>query len=270
MKNKETNQLKDIQNQEGDYGFAINKVGVDDLTYPLKIKARSGEVISTVGKFALAVDLERNLKGINMSRLPILLAELRADNWIIERMKPDLKEVLKSMQQRMEAKDAYLDVEFDYFIDKEAPVSDFRGLVPYKCRVETSLQEVEYDHILQVEVPVTTLCPCSKEVSDYSAHNQRGYVQVAVRYEGSIWIEELIELVEEVASCEVYSILKREDEKYITEKAYRNPRFVEDIVRLVAQNLAEKKGVTWFRVSSKHQESIHPHDAYATLEKWKR
>ncbi|MCK8818168.1 GTP cyclohydrolase FolE2 [Natroniella sulfidigena] len=270
MKNEEVNQLKDIQNQEGDYGFAINKVGVDDLTYPVKIKAQSGEVISTVGKFALAVDLERNLKGINMSRLPILLAELRAENWIIERLKPDLKEVLKAMQQRMEAKNAYLDLEFDYFIDKEAPVSDFAGLVPYKCGLETSLQEDDYDLVLQVEIPVTTLCPCSKEISAYSAHNQRGYVQVAVRYKDSIWIEELIELVEEVASCEVYSILKREDEKYITEKAYRNPRFVEDIVRLVAEKLDQKEEVTWFRVSSKHQESIHPHDAYAVLEKWKK
>jgi GTP cyclohydrolase I len=167
-------------------------------------------------------------------------------------------------------------MEFDYFIKKKAPVSGFEGTMPYKCRFEASLNNIlengtsDYDFILTVEVPVTTLCPCSKEISKASAHNQRGYVNVSLRYSEIVWIEDVIEMVEAVSSCELYPILKRVDEKYVTEKAYENPRFVEDMVRMAAERLYEDERVNWFRVSSRHQESIHPHDAYASFEKWKK
>jgi len=261
--------MKDVQNIKGDYKFAINKVGVNNLTHPIRIKAKSGEVVATVGNFSLAVNLSKSLKGINMSRLPQLLSELNKDRFIIGNFKEDILMILKEIKSRMESDTAYFEVEFDYFIEKQAPVSEYSGITPYKCRIEASLDSDHYDLILTVEVPITTLCPCSKEISNYSAHNQRGYVKTSIRYNDAIYLEDIIELVEEVGSCEIYPILKRVDEKYVTEKAYENPRFVEDVVRLVAERLSIESKVTWFKVSSMHQESIHPHDAYAMLERWK-
>ncbi|SNY27740.1 GTP cyclohydrolase I [Orenia metallireducens] len=261
--------MKDVQNTKGNYKFAINKVGVNNLIHPIRIKAKSGEVVATVGDFSLAVNLSKSLKGINMSRLPQLLSELNRDRFTIEDFKEDILKVLEEIKSRMESDNAYFEVEFDYFIEKQAPVSEYSGIAPYKCRIEGSLADGEYDLILTVEVPITTLCPCSKEISNYSAHNQRGYVKTSIRYNDLIYLEDIIKLVEEVGSCEIYPILKRVDEKYVTEKAYENPRFVEDVVRLVAEELEINPKVTWFRVSSRHQESIHPHDAYAMLESWK-
>lgn len=263
--------MKDVQNTRGDYKFNINRVGVNNLVHPVTIKKRDGQLISTVGKFSIGVSLDRELKGINMSRLPILLSELSEDKWVSE----DLENILELMRDRLESRDAYLDVEFDYFLKRKAPVSDFEGYLPYKCKIETSLNrkndnqgnnEDEFDFILTVEVPVTTLCPCSKEISEFSAHNQRGYVSVSVRYNGFVWIEEIVEMVNSAGSCEVYPILKRVDEKFVTEKAYENPRFAEDIVRMVAEKLYEDERVTWFKVNTRHQESIHAHDAFATIE----
>lgn len=263
--------MKDVQNTKGDYKFHVNKVGVNNLVHPVTIKTRDGKLISTVGKFSMGVSLDRRLKGINMSRLPILLSELSEDKWVFE----DLEKILNQMRDRLESKDAYLDVEFDYFLKKQAPVSNFEGILPYRCKIETGLvmltkengdPEDHFDFILSVEVPVTTLCPCSKEISNYSAHNQRGYVCVSIRYDEFVWIEEVVEMVESIGSCEVYPILKRTDEKYVTEKAYENPRFAEDIVRLVAEKLYDDSRITWFKVNTKHQESIHAHDAFATIE----
>ncbi|OCL28088.1 GTP cyclohydrolase [Orenia metallireducens] len=261
--------MKDVQNIKGNYKFAINRVGVNNLTHPIRIKAKSGAVVTTVGDFSLAVNLSKSLKGINMSRLLQLLSELNRGRFTIGDFKEDILKVLEEIKTRMESDNAYFEVDFDYFIEKKAPVSEYSGIAPYKCRIEGSLKDSQYDLILTVEVPITTLCPCSKEISNYSAHNQRGYVKTSIRYKDLIYLEDIIKLVEEVGSCEIYPILKRVDEKYVTEKAYENPRFVEDIVRLVAEKLEAESKVTWFRVSSRHQESIHSHDAYAMLENWK-
>ncbi|GAB6098818.1 GTP cyclohydrolase FolE2 [Halanaerocella petrolearia] len=258
--------MKDVQNIKGDYTFSIDEVGVENIKYPLRIETKSGELISTVGEISLAVNLTSDLKGINMSRLPEILAELEVDNWVLTDFKNDLQQVLEKMQSRMETKNAYLELVFDYFLTKAAPVSQKEALVSYQCKVEASLEGKQDDSILTVEVPITSLCPCSKEISDYSAHNQRGYVQVSVRYDDQLWLEELIEKIESVASSEVYSILKRVDEKEVTERAYENPRFVEDIVRLVAEELSADNRINWFKVRSSHEESIHPHNAYAVLE----
>ena len=258
--------MKDVQNMKGDYKFGINEVGVDNIKYPLRIKSKSGAVISTVGNYSLGVNLEKELKGIHMSRLPQLLAELHAEDWILDDFKADTRDILEQMQERMQTDNACLELKFDYFLTKEAPISKQEGLMNYPCQIKASLKEDNYDFFLSVEVPVTSLCPCSKEISEYSAHNQRGYTEVNVNYDELLRVEELIYIVESVASCEVYSVLKRVDEKEVTEKAYENPRFVEDMVRLVAEKLSAEEKIDWFRVSSRHQESIHPHDAYAVLE----
>jgi GTP cyclohydrolase IB len=259
----------DIQNTKGDYKYKINKVGISNVLYPITIKNKNGMSVSTVGNLSMSASLEKDLKGANMSRLPILLSEFGENTWELNNIKEDVKTLLLAMVKKMESKDAYVEMEFDFFLKKKAPVSDFQGIMPYKCKLNGSLHlepAMEYDFILVVEVPVTTLCPCSKAISEYSAHNQRGYVQVSLRYSDLMYIEDIIELVESSASCEIYPILKRIDEKYVTEKAYENPRFVEDMVRMVAEKLYEDNRVSWFAISSRHQESIHAHDAFASIE----
>lgn len=260
--------MEDIQNKKGDFDFKIDKVGVENIQHPFYIKKKDGNVIETIGNFSMSVSLEKYLKGINMSRLPIILSELYRDEWKVENYKEDTEFVLKKICEKLESKDSYFDIKFKYFLAKSAPVSKFEGLMPYECKIESALnkEKDKFDMILTVEVPITTLCPCSKAISEYSAHNQRGYVVVSVRYNEEIHIEDIISMIEEVGSCELYPILKRIDEKYVTEKAYENPRFVEDIVRLAAKKLYDNNNITWFKISSHHQESIHPHDAYAVIE----
>ncbi|MBI5469242.1 MAG: GTP cyclohydrolase I FolE2, partial [Deltaproteobacteria bacterium] len=161
---------------------------------------------------------------------------------------------------------AHLEFEFPYFIEKAAPVSKSKGLMEYRCRYLGKLSDTR-DFVLEVMVPVSTLCPCSKEISDRGAHNQRGMVRVAIRFDGFLWIEDIIKKVEGSASSPVYSLLKRVDEKYVTERSYDNPMFVEDVVREVAVNLGRIKAIRWFRIEAENWESIHNHSAYAFLER---
>ena len=260
--------MEDIQNKKGDYDFKIDKVGVENIQHPFYIKKKDGEVMATIGTFSMGVSLEKYLKGINMSRLPIIISELYTDKWHMVNYKKDTEFILNKICNRLESQDSYLNINFKYFLTKNAPVSKIQGLMPYECKLEASLNKEKYnfDMVLTLEIPITTLCPCSKAISEYSAHNQRGYVVVSIRYKDEIYIEDIISMVEEAGSCELYPILKRIDEKYVTEKAYENPRFVEDIVRLVAKKLYDDSRITWFKISSHHQESIHPHDAYAVIE----
>ncbi|WP_027339207.1 GTP cyclohydrolase FolE2 [Halonatronum saccharophilum] len=260
--------MKDVQNRRGDYLFDIDKVGVKNLVQPLRLKSKEGKLISTVGNFSLGVDLAKDIKGINMSRLPQLLANLEEEGFVFEDIKRDTLKVLKDIKEKVGANNSYLEVEFNYFLSKKAPVSDYKGIMPYRCEIKSALKE-EYEFDLSIEVPVTTLCPCSKEISSYSAHNQRGYVKVSLNFNEKLWIEDIIKLVEFQGSCEIYPVLKRVDEKYVTEKAYDNPRFVEDMVRYVGESLLSDKRIESFSVESRHQESIHSHDAYALLEKKK-
>jgi GTP cyclohydrolase I len=260
--------MEDIQNKKGDFDFKIDKVGVENIQHPFYIKKKDGNVIETIATYSMAVSLEKYFKGINMSRLPIILSELYTDKWYMKDYKNDTKFILNRICNKLESQDSCLNINFKYFLPKNAPVSQIQGLMPYECNIEGTLNKEKnnFDMILTVEIPITTLCPCSKAISEYSAHNQRGYVVVSIRYNDEIYIEDLISMVEENGSCELYPILKRVDEKYVTEKAYENPRFVEDIVRLVAKKLYEDDKITWFKISSHHQESIHPHDAYAVIE----
>ncbi|MDP4144643.1 MAG: GTP cyclohydrolase FolE2 [Bacillota bacterium] len=275
--------MEDIQNTKGDYGFKINKVGVENILHPMILENNQGSIINTIGNFSMAVSLEKGLRGINMSRLPIVLADLHNSGWKISDIRADIKYFLDNIRASMECEDGFLDIEFQYFVNKKAPVSNYAGIMPYKCKIQASLckdkegsiarssydNEDIFDLILTVEIPITTLCPCSKAISEFSAHNQRGYVEVSIKYGDTIYIEEIINTIESLASCEVYPILKRTDEKYVTEKAYENPRFVEDIVRLSAEKLFDDPRIHWLKISSIHQESIHPHNAFAVIELYK-
>jgi len=176
--------------------------------------------------------------------------------------------MLESIKDRLEADRAYIKLKFPYFMEKKAPVSGIPSMLSYDCVFIASLCE-DYELNIGVEVPITTVCPCSKEISKYGAHNQRSIVTVLLGYNDFIWLEEIIEYVESVASSEVYSLLKREDEKFVTEQGYEKPQFVEDIVRDLAILLKKDQRVTGFQISSENYESIHNHNAYAYLE-WQK
>lgn len=215
--------------------------------------------VATIGMF---VDLPQEFKGTHMSRF---VEVLNAHGQMIH--VENIPDILSAMQARLKADNAHLEMEFPYFISKPAPVSRKEGVMDYTARFEANAIGKEIDLVLTVIVPVTTLCPCSKAISKYGAHNQRGNVTVQIRSSETIWIEELIELVEKSASSELYSLLKREDEKHVTERAYENPVFVEDLVRNVVTHLNAHPHVTWYKVEAENFESIHNHNAYACIEK---
>jgi len=253
--------LVDIQNLPDDRNVRIKKVGVKDIRYPITVRDKKNGIQHTVASVNMFVDLPHNFKGTHMSRFVEILNAYRGDIAI-----RNFSKILSDMKQKLRAKSAHLEIEFPYFIEKEAPVTHSRGLMEYICRFCGSSNEVE-DFYVGIVVPVTTLCPCSREISDRGAHNQRSIVTVNVRFKKFFWIEDIIELVEQSSSCDVYSILKRPDEKYVTEKAYDNPMFVEDIVREIAMKLSKDDNITWFTVEAENFESIHNHSAYAFVEK---
>ncbi len=253
--------LRDIQAEPDFRRIGIDKVGVKEISYPIVVLDRANEHQHTIASINMYVDLPHHFKGTHMSRFVEILNEHRGE--ITVGRFPD---ILKKMKRRFGATTAHLDLRFPYFIEKAAPVSGLKGLMGYGCRYTGTLG-AELDIVIEVEVPVSTLCPCSKEISERGAHNQRGEVRVAVRFDGFVWIEDIIKTVEDSASSPVYSLLKRIDEKYVTERAYDNPMFVEDVVREVALNIGAIKEVTWLRVEAENWESIHNHSAYAFLER---
>ncbi|MBI5682881.1 MAG: GTP cyclohydrolase I FolE2 [Deltaproteobacteria bacterium] len=253
--------LKDIQNQPDYRNIDIDKVGVKEIHYPIVVLDKKNKFQHTIASVNMYVDLPHHFKGTHMSRFIEILNEYHGEITV-----KNFPVILKNMKKRFDARTAHLEVEFPYFIEKKAPVSRAKGIMEYRCRFSGSLGEKK-DFILEVIVPVTTLCPCSKEISKRGAHNQRGMVKVRVRFKNFVWIEDIIDIVEKSASSPVYSILKRYDEKYVTEHAYNNPKFVEDVVRDVAAKLNELNEVTYFTVEAENWESIHNHNAYACLEK---
>ncbi|SFM59220.1 GTP cyclohydrolase I [Thermodesulforhabdus norvegica] len=256
----------DVQSRRDHRNIAIDKVGVKNIRYPLTVLDKSRGFQHTVGTINMYVNLPRRFKGTHMSRFIEILNEFYG-NFDIR----NLPRILETMQKRLDAESAHIEISFPYFIEKLAPVTKSTGIMEYGCRVIGALDcNLGYDLIVEVIVPITTVCPCSKEISNYGAHNQRGIVRLAVRYEKFIWIEDLIELVEDCASCDVYSVLKRPDEKYVTERAYDNAKFVEDVVRDVALRLKADPNITWFAVDVENFESIHNHSAYAFIERWKK
>jgi GTP cyclohydrolase I len=257
--------MKDVQSQPDHRNIAIDKVGVKNIRHPVTVLDRANGAQQTVANINMYVDLPHLYKGTHMSRFIEVLSDY-SNNINIR----NLPEILEEMKKRLSAECAHIEVEFPYFIKKAAPVSDAQGLMEYNVAFRGSVNGNGLDLVVEMGVPVTTLCPCSREISAHGAHNQRGLVKLSVRFKRFIWIEDLIQLVEESASSEVFSLLKREDEKYVTEQAYEHPMFVEDVVREVARKLEDDPNIIWFSVDSENFESIHNHSAYAFIERDKR
>jgi GTP cyclohydrolase IB len=255
--------MEDIQNHKDHRNIDIDQVGVKDISYPITVLDKNSGKQQTVAKINMYVNLPHLYKGTHMSRFVEVLNE-HSKRISLQ----NFSEILQEVKTRLNAESAHMEITFPYFINKMAPVTGSEGLMEYKCSFRGNLDK-RLDIVTTINVPISTLCPCSKEISEFGAHNQRGVVTLKVRFKKFIWIEDLIKLVEETASSEVYSVLKREDEKFVTEKAYQNPKFVEDIVRDIALKLNNDPNITWFAVESENFESIHNHNAYAYIEKHK-
>jgi len=253
--------MNDIQNQRDHRRIEINKVGVKNIRYPITVLDKAKGFQHTVASVNMYVGLPHRFKGTHMSRFVEVLNKYKGDIAI-----KTFSKILTEVKQKLRAKTAHLEVEFPYFIEKEAPVTRSKSLMEYICRFCGSSNEEE-DFYVGIVVPINTVCPCSKEISQFGAHNQRSLVTVNLRFKKFIWIEDIIQLVEECASCDLYSILKRPDEKFVTEKAYEHPMFVEDVVREIAKRLKKDGNITWFTVESENFESIHNHSAYAYVER---
>ncbi len=251
--------MTDIQNQPDHRKIPIDRVGVKNVSYPITILDRANQIQHTIGSIDMYVNLPHRFRGTHMSRFIEILNEHHREIHI-----DTVGAILQKMKEKLDAEEAHMQVLFPYFIEKTAPVSGAQSLMEYGCSYVGTLTGHE-DFILGVDVPVTTLCPCSKELSDRGAHNQRSMVKCRIRYNGFVWIEELIELAEDSASSPLYALLKRQDEKAVTEQAYDNPMFVEDVVREMAQKLNSDYRITWYSVESENFESIHNHSAYASI-----
>jgi GTP cyclohydrolase IB len=250
--------LKDIQAERDHRNIPINQVGVKDISYPVMVLDKEGGEQHTVARVNMYVDLPHNFRGTHMSRFIEILNRYR--NGISTKK---IREILREMRESLNAENAFFEIEFPYFITKEAPVSGERAKMEYLCRLVG--QSTADHYLLEVKIPVLSLCPCSKEISEYGAHNQRSIITIQIEAHEKIWIEDIVAIAEASASSEIYSILKREDEKYVTERAFENPMFVEDMVRSAAEKLMEREGVLWFSVESENMESIHNHSAYARI-----
>ncbi len=253
--------MKDVQNTLDTRNVDIQKVGINNLELPLIIQRKNNtdQVVSATAR--VTVSLPRNYKGTHMSRFVEVLNEWRTKNLL----GVDVKGCLEKIIKKLHAQSGELKFKFKYFINKKAPVTKLSAPMCYECSFNGQMDGDDYKFILGVKVPVTTLCPCSKEISDYGAHNQRALISVKISYPETkhVWIEDLIELVESCASCPLYSILKRQDEKYVTEHAWENPRFVEDVLREVVLKLRKHPAITSFEVECEAFESIHNHSAWA-------
>lgn len=254
----------DIQNEKDTREVPLEKVGVKGLTYPVQVLDKAHRTQRTTATVDLFVNLPHRFKGTHMSRF-IEIFHRHHRNLTMRHF----LEMLEEIREKLSAQRAYGVMTFPFFIEKKAPVSGEAGMMSYLCTYEGSAGESSRSFFISVEVPVTTVCPCSKAISERGAHNQRGTVRVKVLYSSFFWIEDLIAEIERCASCGLYSVLKRRDEKYVTEQAYDNPRFVEDVVREVCVALRSfpvEGGFSWFSVEAENCESIHNHNAYAYTE----
>jgi GTP cyclohydrolase IB len=253
--------IPDVQSSADSRRLAINRVGIKDIRHPVLVKDRSTGVQHTIARFNMYVHLPQHFKGTHMSRFVHIL-----NNHEREISIDSFQDMLVEMVELLEAKAGVIEMTFPYFINKAAPVSGVQSLMDYEVTFIGEIREGRIDMQIKVLVPVTSLCPCSKKISDYGAHNQRSHVTVAVLTREFVWLEELIDVVEDTASCELYGLLKRPDEKYVTEKAYDNPKFVEDMVRDIAVKLNADERIRKYKIESENFESIHNHSAYAMIE----
>ena len=254
--------MEDVQNSQDTRQIPINKVGIKDIRHPVRVADRTGGEQHTIANFNMYVNLPHNFKGTHMSRFVEIL-----NNHEREISVKSFKEMMVEMTERLEADSGHVEMSFPYFVNKTAPVSNVQSLMDYDVTFIGDFVDSDNKFTLKVLVPVTSLCPCSKKISDYGAHNQRSHVTVTAKIHDFVWIEEIIDLVEEEASCELYGLLKRPDEKNITERAYDNPKFVEDMVRDVAARLNADDRIISYIAESENFESIHNHSAYALIEK---
>lgn len=251
----------DVQSQPDHRNIAIDKVGIKNLRYPITVLDRSSGRQHTVANINMYVNLPHEYKGTHMSRFVEMLHLFRPEISLKR-----FSAILDQMKEHLDAASAHIEVTFPYFIEKKAPISASPGMMDYTCSIiGSSYEDGRVDLVSKVVVPISSVCPCSKEISEVGAHNQRGEVRLSTRFNKFIWMEDMIELVEECASCDVYSVLKRVDEKCVTERGFTNPKFVEDIVRDIAQKLIADDNITWFSVSAENFESIHNHSAYAFI-----
>ncbi|HEX4267842.1 MAG TPA: GTP cyclohydrolase FolE2 [Steroidobacteraceae bacterium] len=254
-------EVEDVQGRTDTRQLPINRVGIKDIRHPVRVKDRSSGEQHTIATFNMYVGLPHNFKGTHMSRFVEILHSER------EISVESFSAMLASMTKRLEADSGHIEMSFPFFVMKRAPVSGVESLMDYHASL---IGERHGDHTetwVKVVAPVTSLCPCSKRISEYGAHNQRSHVTISARLRHHMWIEELIEIAESEASCELYGILKRPDEKFVTERAYDNPKFVEDMVRDVATRLNADDRIAAYVVESENFESIHNHSAYALIER---
>jgi GTP cyclohydrolase I len=254
--------IADVQNSADTRRIAIDKVGIKDIRHPIRVKDRTEGEQHTIACFNMYVNLPHNFKGTHMSRFVEIL-NLHEREISVE----SFRLMLSEMTERLEAEAGHIEMSFPYFINKTAPVSGVQSLLDYQVSFIGEIRASTPRMKIKVVVPVTSLCPCSKKISERGAHNQRSHVTVTAATRDFIWIEELIDLVEEQASCELYGLLKRPDEKYVTERAYDNPKFVEDMVRDIAAKLNQDERISAYTVESENFESIHNHSAYALIER---
>jgi GTP cyclohydrolase I len=255
-------QLHDKQSERDHRELPIDKVGVRNLRFPIQVRDKARAVQNTVATIGMFVDLPKEFKGTHMSRF-IEVLNAHGDTVHVE----NITDILYALQKKFQAAISHLELEFPYFMVKTAPVSGMQSLMDYVARFDATARQKAIDFVLTVQARVTTLCPCSKAIAAYGAHNQRGVVTVQIRSRKAVWIEDLIGIIESSASSELYALLKRQDEKAVTERAYENPVFVEDLVRNVALKLNAHPDVTWYQVEAENHESIHNHNAYACIEK---
>jgi GTP cyclohydrolase I len=257
--------IADVQNSADTRQIAINKVGIKAIRHPIKVQDKSTGIQHTIAMFNMYVGLPHNFKGTHMSRFVEILnsheREISVENFPV---------MLREMIVKLEAETGHIEMNFPYFINKTAPISGVQSLLDYDVTLIGDINHGEISTSVKVVVPVTSLCPCSKKISEYGAHNQRSHVTVTAQMNDFMWIEEIVQLVEQEASCELYGLLKRPDEKYVTERAYDNPKFVEDMVRDVAARLNAESRIDAYVVESENFESIHNHSAYALIERDKK
>jgi len=260
QKQVSTNALPDTQGLADTRNLPINKVGIKDILHPMIIKQRSGKNQTTVANFNMYVNLPHNLKGTHMSRFVHILNS--HEDYITVDI---FKNMIREMLILLEAESGHVEMSFPYFIKKTAPVSKVQSLLDYNASLIGEIKDGKSNMKVKVTIPVTSLCPCSKKISDYGAHNQRSHVTITVTVREFIWIEEIIDIVEKEASSELYALLKRPDEKFVTERAYDNPKFVEDMVRDIAVHFKNDERISEYVVESENFESIHNHSAYAQI-----
>ncbi len=257
--------MEDVQSSADTRRIPINKVGIKDIRHPIRVKDRSQGEQHTIANFNMYVYLPHNFKGTHMSRFVEILNHYEREISV-----ESFDAMLTEMAERLESNRGHIEMSFPYFVEKPAPVSKVRSLMDYEVTLLGEIKDGKASVAIKVIVPVTSLCPCSKNISEYGAHNQRSHVTVTVHTNDFVWIEDVIDLVEKEASCELFGLLKRPDEKYVTERAYDNPKFVEDMVRDVAARLNADARIDAYTVESENFESIHNHSAYALVERDKR